>query len=150
MRCHILHAVSMTPYAPCMRCQWYRMHRACGIIDTTCIFNIFCIPSLFCIWFSLFEVVLMKITEGRKSRDTVPLNRLLMNSEYRSCMSSTLTKIIMWKISFSNHILTKECKTKGRSISKIKFGFENILFCNKIILLTYGCAFSVKRIINSQ
>jgi hypothetical protein len=32
--------------------------RACGVIDTACIFNFFCIPSLFCIWFSLFEVVL--------------------------------------------------------------------------------------------
>jgi hypothetical protein len=40
-----------------MRYQWHHMHRACGVIDTASIFNFFCIPSLFCIWFSLFEVV---------------------------------------------------------------------------------------------
>jgi hypothetical protein len=103
----------------CMLCQWYRMHHACGINDTAWIvhavsmtphaFLIYCIPSLFCIWFSLFLCmrcqwhcmhfkkfeylrefefifekalapyqaprtdVLMKKTEGRKSRDTVPL-----------------------------------------------------------------------------
>jgi hypothetical protein len=29
-------AVSVTPHAPCMRCHWYRMQGACGIIDTAC------------------------------------------------------------------------------------------------------------------
>jgi hypothetical protein len=29
----IMHAVSMTLHALCMRCQWHCMHRACGVID---------------------------------------------------------------------------------------------------------------------
>jgi hypothetical protein len=52
-----VHAMSVTPHAPCMRCQWHRMH------------------------FKKFEYlhefrtdVLMKKTEGWKFRDTVPLN----------------------------------------------------------------------------
>jgi hypothetical protein len=32
-----MHVVSITLHAPCMRCQWYRMHRASGINDTACI-----------------------------------------------------------------------------------------------------------------
>jgi hypothetical protein len=31
-----MHAVSLTPHARCMRCHWYRMHGACGVIDTAC------------------------------------------------------------------------------------------------------------------
>jgi hypothetical protein len=31
IRCHVLHAVSM--HAPCMRCQWPRMHHAWSVID---------------------------------------------------------------------------------------------------------------------
>jgi hypothetical protein len=34
-----MHAVLMTPHAPCMRYQWYRMHRACSINDTGCTIN---------------------------------------------------------------------------------------------------------------
>jgi hypothetical protein len=45
-----MHAVSMTLHAPCMRCQWYRMHTcmrcqwycmhpACDVNDTACILN---------------------------------------------------------------------------------------------------------------
>jgi hypothetical protein len=51
------HAVSMILHELCMWCQWHCMHRSYGVIDTACILNFFCIPSLFCIWFSLFEVV---------------------------------------------------------------------------------------------
>jgi hypothetical protein len=67
MRCHNLHAVSMTPHAPCMRLmtphapcmryQWHHMHGACGVIDTAYIYKFFSLPSLFCIWFLLFKVV---------------------------------------------------------------------------------------------
>jgi hypothetical protein len=31
-----MHELSMTLHARCMRCLWYRMHNACGVIDTTC------------------------------------------------------------------------------------------------------------------
>jgi uncharacterized membrane protein len=49
----------------CMRCHWYRiMHGACGVNDTACIMHavslhsfLICIPSLFCILFSLFKVI---------------------------------------------------------------------------------------------
>jgi hypothetical protein len=34
------HAVSMTPHASFMPCQWPRMHRACGVIDTACFLKI--------------------------------------------------------------------------------------------------------------
>jgi hypothetical protein len=30
------------PHARCMRCQWYRMHRACGVNDTACIVQCAC------------------------------------------------------------------------------------------------------------
>jgi hypothetical protein len=31
-----MYAVSLTPNARCMRYYWYRMHEACGVIDTLC------------------------------------------------------------------------------------------------------------------
>jgi hypothetical protein len=32
----IMHSVSMTPHALCMRCHWHRINGACGVIDTAC------------------------------------------------------------------------------------------------------------------
>jgi hypothetical protein len=37
-RSSIVHAVSMTPHAPCIRCRWHRKHRAICVITTACIF----------------------------------------------------------------------------------------------------------------
>jgi hypothetical protein len=31
-----MHAVSITPHAPCVRCQCPRMNRACGVNDPAC------------------------------------------------------------------------------------------------------------------
>jgi hypothetical protein len=60
MRCHILHVVSLTPHAPCMQCQWHRIHRASVVNNTACIrmhFSLYCTIKPFRLWFSLFEVV---------------------------------------------------------------------------------------------
>jgi hypothetical protein len=36
MRCHILHAMSLTPHVPCMQCQRHCMDHACSVNDTAC------------------------------------------------------------------------------------------------------------------
>jgi hypothetical protein len=78
MRCHILHAGSMTPHSPCMQCQWPRMHCACSVIDTVCtilrskIDHILANRSRIQNGFSS-RVLFDKKPEDRKSPDTVPL-----------------------------------------------------------------------------
>jgi hypothetical protein len=76
-----VHAISMTKHVPCMWYQWHRMHRACGVNDTACKLknsNIFANSNLYSKRLSPINQeprtdVLMKKTEGQKSRDTVPL-----------------------------------------------------------------------------
>jgi hypothetical protein len=75
----------MIPHAPCMQCQWYRMHHACGVNDTTCILKKFDYVREFEF---IFEKALAPQsgaqdgcfglkTEGQKSRETVPLTILI-------------------------------------------------------------------------
>jgi hypothetical protein len=124
----------MIPHAPCMRCQWHRIifnyfayHRCFayefyfsklfknfGVNDTACIFknlNICANSNLFSkrLWPLNQEPrtdVLMKKTEDRKSRDTVPL-RFASNAKY------------LWRLIFLSHyhFASQHAYTLNRDLS---------------------------------
>jgi hypothetical protein len=82
-----VHAVSLIPHAPYMRCHWYRIHRACGVNDTACILkNRISSRIRIYIWKGFSPLIRgpgrmfwWEKTDGRKSRDAVPLTNELKN-----------------------------------------------------------------------
>jgi hypothetical protein len=82
MQCASVHAVSMTPYEPCMRCQRHRMLRTCGVCDTWSILkisNFFANANLLFMRKGFSPLIraqdgcLNEKIKGRRSLGTVPL-----------------------------------------------------------------------------
>jgi hypothetical protein len=103
-----MHAVSLTPHARYMRCHWYHMHGACGVIDTACTIFAFETRSYLGKFEAEFKKALARDsgaqgvlfdekTEGRKFRDTVPLSVRVL--------APWIVNIFSWKC----HLKTRTC-----------------------------------------
>jgi hypothetical protein len=128
MRCHILHAVSMTPHASCMWCHCHLIQRACGVIDTECIFlNFFCIAMPFRLGFSLFEVVRkfynafdVSETACRKKISNYFANSNLF-SKRRYPLIRDPGRMFKWKKSRVENLMTLSLKRSAVKLTKNYF-----------------------------